>query len=29
MAFLNETGLGHLWTRIMEKLGEKVGTSEI
>lgn len=29
MAFLDETGLGHLWTRIMEKLGEKVGTSEV
>ena len=29
MAFLDETGLGHLWTRIMEKLGEKVGTSEL
>lgn len=28
MAFLDETGLGHLWTRIMEKLGKKVDSIE-
>lgn len=29
MAFLNETGLAHLWTRITEKLGGKVNTSDV